>query len=501
MDPEELARLQARQAEITARLTAINEQANARAEGERDLNEAESEEWERLDTEHSGAAARIEAHERQQRVARSRERYQSLQVAPGNRDDDPSADITFRSSQGMSSTDLQSRALRMLDGRRLENTRALDILHETWPERFADPDAIRGKIEGLLRKGRDPKNNWNPDAFARMLLLTESPSYRSAWQKLVTGVPYFTPEEGRALEDVREMRAALNITTDAQGGFAIPVLIDPTVIWTNQGHPNDWLNISRVENITNDEWKGVTSAGATAYWATEGVATTDGSPVLKQPVVTTKKLTVYVPFSVEVQGDWPGFAAEMSQAIDLVWNEELVSKFTNGTGLTAQPNGLIAEMKKSGNSAQHYVGADSGSATIADVYGMWAKLLIRYRRNSRWMSSTAIENAVRQLATTDPNFAINNLSSDGLPTLMRHPYHENDYMDGVVASVSSSIPLIVGDFRNFLIAMRVGMSVETIQNVIDTTSGTPTGQRALFGWGRVGSNVINTTGFVVLSQF
>jgi len=403
---------------------------------------------------------------------------------------DPFEDVSdVRALAFMDRSDLRSRAMSVLDDKR-ENVQHLEMLDQS---QFGTGD-VRAKIERLI--GTRSKN-FNGDVFARMLLLTESPQYRSAFQKVISGQVYFTPDEGRALDAVRELRVALNITTDTQGGFAVPVLIDPTVIWTGQGHPNDYFQIARVENITNDEWKGVSSAGATAYWTSEGVASTDGSPTVAQPVVTTKKLTVYIPYSVEVGGDWPGFASEMATAIDLVWNEELVDKFTNGTGLTAQPTGFVTALEAVVGS--QVASADSGSATAADVYKMFAALPIKYRKTARWMSSTAIENAIRQAGTTDPNFTAN-LLVEGIPGLFNKPYHENDYMDGVVLSTSASTPLAFGDFKNFLIANRVGLTVENIQHVIDTTKGTPTGQRALYAWGRIGSNVINSNGFRILSQ-
>ena len=403
---------------------------------------------------------------------------------------DPFDDVAdARTLAFMDRGELRSRALSVLDDKR-ENVQHLEMLDQS---QFGSGD-VRAKIERLVNTR---SKNFNGDVFARMLLLTESPQYRSAFQKAISGQVYFTPDEGRALDAVRELRTALNITTDASGGFAVPVLIDPTVIWTGQGHPNDFFQISRVENITTDEWKGVSSAGATAYWTTEGVAATDGAPTIAQPTVTTKKLTVYIPYSVEVGGDWPGFASEMATAIDMVWNEELVSKFTNGTGNTAQPTGFITALEATAGS--QVASADSGSATAADVYKMWAALPIKYRRTSRWMSSTAIENAVRQAGTTDPNFTAN-LLVEGIPSLFGRPYHENDYMDGVVATTSDSTPLALGDFKHFLIANRVGLTVENIQHVIDTTTGTPTGQRALYAWGRIGSNVVNTNAFRILSQ-
>lgn len=495
MTPEELAEARARLEVIAARLNEIHTGANSRAEAERDLTDDEQTEWLSLETEDTELRAQVERQQRADRVAESRSKWQSHHVLP-DRKADPTLDIDYRSSLAMTPADLKVRAQKVLDDGR-ENVRHLDELPEQDPEHW-DGDAsakIRSHVQKLLRKS-DSKN-WRGEHFARLVLLTENPHYRRAFQKMLAGSPYFTAEEGRALEQVAEYRAALNITTDGQGGYAVPILIDSSVIWTGQGHPNDFLSISRVENITNDEWKGISSAGATAYWTTEGVATTDGAPTIAQPSVPTKKLTVYIPYSVEVGGDWPGFAAEMATAIDMVWNEELVDKFTNGLGTTAQPTGFVTKLEATVGS--QVAADDSGSATAADVYRVWAALPIKYRRSSRWMASTAIENAIRQAGTTDPNFTTN-LLAEGIPGLFNRPFHENDYMDGVVASTSDSTPLVLGDWRSFLIANRVGMSVENIMHVINTTTGTPTGQRALYGWGRIGSDVINLNGMRILSQ-
>ena len=57
---------------------------------------------------------------------------------------------------------------------------------------------------------------------------------------------------------------------------------------------------------------------------------------------------------------------------------------------------------------------------------------------------------------------------------------------------------MVGDFRNFVIAQRAGMEVEYVPNLFDTTTGTPTGQRGLFAWARVGSDSVNDNAFRML---
>lgn len=482
-------------AEIRARLAAILEERRAlHAEaGDAALNTEQTARWDALDVEETDLTARLaegeQAEARAARVAESRQRFGANVI--GDRNVDPTEGVDFRSSMIMNRSDLQSRALRLLDDGR-ENVQHLIDLRQDHPGRFGEGD-IRAK---LARMVRTKTKHFDGDGFARMLLLSESPAYRSAFQKRCAGATFFTPEEARAMDEFTQLRAAMSLS-DSAGGYGVPVLIDPTIIWTAQGHPNDFLSISTVEQITTDEWKGVTSAGFTAYWTSEGTASTEGNPTLAQPTVTTKKLTVYAPYSVEIGGDYPSFASQMLAGIDMVWQEELVSKFTNGLGTTAQPYGIITRLEATVGS--QVASQDTGSANATDVYNMWAALPIKYRRSSRWMANTAIENAIRQEGSTDPNFTVN-LTAGGIPTLFARPFHENDYMDGVVSTASDSSPLVLGDFKSFLIAQRVGMTVETIQHVTDTTTGTPTGQRALWVWGRVGSDIVNTNGMRVLSQ-
>jgi HK97 family phage major capsid protein len=253
-----------------------------------------------------------------------------------------------------------------------------------------------------------------------------------------------------------------------------------------------------VEQITNDEWKGVSSAGATWYWTTEGVTSTDGAPVLAQPTVPTKKLTGWIPYSVEIGGDYPAFASEMSMVLNSGYNEKVVEGLTTGLGTTAQPTGIVTALEANTN-AQVAVVTD-GEFHPEDVYALWAALPIKWRRNARWMSSTEIQNEVRQFGENDDaNFTVNLLAGE-IPQLFGKPYHANDYMDSMVASTSDASLLIVGDWSNFLIAQRVGMTVEVVQHVVDTTTGVPTGQRGLWAWARLGSDSINDLAFRVLSQ-
>lgn len=465
----ELEKMQARQQELKEALQALHEEI-----GEAEPTAEQQTRWDALDGEHRDLSEqRIPAEEARARVAASRAKWGSTQFGPKVSPFD-GADV-----RRLNNSEARDRALKLLD-----DGGNADHLE----------DRQRTRVDKLVRTRT---GDLDGDKVARMILLSESEHYRSAFQKyLARGAgAYLTADEGRAVQEFDEYRTAMSLAASA-GGYGVPALIDPTIILTGQGHPNDFFDIARVEQITNDEWAGVTSAGSTWYWTTEGVASTDGAPVLAGPTVPAKKITGWIPFSVEIQGDYPGFASEMSKVLTAGYMEKVVEGLTNGLGTTAQPTGIITAIEAT--AASQVLVSTDGELYAADVYKLWKALPIRYRRSASWMSSTGVENAIRQFGTTDPNFTVN-LLAGGIPSLFARPYYENDYMDDVqTVSTSDSSLLLVGDFQHFLIAQRVGMTVELVQHI--QSSGVPTGQRGLWAWARLGSDSINDNAFRLLTN-
>ncbi len=497
-----LANLRALREGIAAELRSINDAA-----GDADLTEEQSATFLELEAEHRSYAGEAEKLERAEKLRESRAKWGTTQVTPPKPDEK-------RDIRSMDRRELRDGALRMLDDAdKTVHMRDIEI-----PVAVESEDNGGGYVTGPLDEARAKSHiekllrtqsrNFNGENFARWMLATESEEYRSAFAKMVNGgQAYLTDGEARAVQLVTELRATMNITTDAQGGFGIPVLIDPTIILTGQGTPNPFYNVSRVENITNDEWKGITSAGATSYWTPEGVTMTDGGPTLAQPSVPTKKLTTLVKYTFEFQGDYPNWAAEMAGIMAASREEALVQAFTQGLGNTAQPTGIVTGLEANAATSKVMVATD-GALFPADFYALWEALPVRYRGNSAWMWSTSVENRIRGFSVgssaADANFTVN-LTQSTIPNLFGRPIVANDYMDPAVGSGGSTsasdiTPAILGDWRNFLIANRVGATIETVQHLIDTTSGLPNGTRGTFMWSRVGSGVINPNGFRYLHQ-
>jgi len=487
-----LANLRALRDGLKAELTRLADKPDA------DFTAEDTDAFEALRSEREGTDADFERLERAERVAESRSKYKSVQVgASPNKNDD-------RDVRSLHGQDLRSRAMTVVDHedteRIYEGVDSIGIGFEF------DGSRAQKHVEKLLRSG---SKYFNAEAFARYLVASESKDYRSAFGKIISrgsANAMLTPEESRAVELVQELRVAMNITTDAQGGFGVPVLIDPSIILTGQGHPNDFFALADVKNITTDEWKGVTSAGATSYWTTEGTTFTDGSPTLAQPTVTTKKITTTVKYSFEVQGDYPNFAGEIATVMAASHNEKIVEGLTQGSGVAAQPTGIVTALEANASVSKVMVTTD-GSLGAVDIYALRDALPIRYRGNANWMSNTATNTAVRQFgagSSPDANFTVD-MTAEGAYQVLGRRWYLNDYMDAPVGSGGSTsasdiTPVIFGDWRNFVIANRVGATVETVPHVLDTTTGMPTGQRMTFMWARIGSNVVNPNGFRYLHQ-
>ena len=457
--------------EIEQEMRAVDEEA-----GDGDLDEEQQETWRSLDADAQELGRLLRKAERRQRLAESRAKWGTVQV--GGRKEDPfDADV-----RTMQDNQVLSRARQVLDDKDLAGHLR---------------DDQREQVERVIRTR---SGDLDGDLVARLLLATQQPAYRSAFQKYASNSTAFTQEEARAVEQVRLVKRALSVggSMGADGGFAVPVLIDPTIITTAQGSMNDILRLARVETITNDTWRGLTSAGVTWQFSAEATATTDNSPAIARPEIATHRADGFIPFSIEIGMDWPGFAEQMAGLLAEGYDELLAEKLTVATGAN-EPGGLIAELAASTSPDVSVALATSGVLQASDVYGVWAALPSRFRRavNCAWMSSTDVQNTIRQLGTVDPNFTVN-LTEEAIPRMFGRQYPVNDFMEDMPDGTGTEPLLVVGDFRGYVVAQRAGMTVELVPMLFDVTNNLPTGQRGWFAWARVGAGVVNPNAFRLL---
>jgi HK97 family phage major capsid protein len=349
-------------------------------------------------------------------------------------------------------------------------------------------DKQKERVEGLLRQGKS--RNFDPAELSRRLLISEDANYRSAFQKMVTQAqPVLTSDEGRALERA----ASLNNTS---GGFGVPVFIDPSIILTAQGSGNPVLEIARVETITTNQWKGVSSAGVSWSFDVEGAEVSDDTPTLAQPTVVAHTARGFIPYSIEIGGDYPGFANEMSTLLLEGYLELLAQKLVVGSG-TNEPRGIFTALDANTNVEVAVTTNDAFAAV--DIYKVWKELPERYRDNSNWLMNVDLNNRIKQFGDDQLSRQTNSLAGGPVDLIQGRPVRESAYAPALSTDDSANL-LVVGDFRNYLVAQRLGMTVELVPHLFGTTNGRPTGQRGWFAYSRVGGNSVNDLGFRVLQN-
>lgn len=351
------------------------------------------------------------------------------------------------------------------------------------------------KVESLIRQGKSV--SYDPRVVQSLLLATENDDYRSAWMKLVTDPhPILTPEEQRAVQRYNEVRA-MSIGTTTAGGFGIPVLIDPSIVLTAQGSLNPFRRIARNISITTNIWKGVSSAGVTWSYDAEAAAVSDDSPTLAQPTVETYAARGFIPFSYELAMDYPGFASEMSVLLNEGYDELQAAAFATGTG-SGQPFGILTALDA--NTNVEVVVTTDGSFGGVDINKVWGALPDRYKTRATWVMNHDVGNEIATFGNSN-NLSFVTVDLTGIvQTIRTRPIEFASAFPDFTGTTGAANILVVGDFQNYAVVDRVGMSVELIPNLFDITNNRPTGQRGWFAFARHGADSINDLGFRLLQN-
>lgn len=351
-------------------------------------------------------------------------------------------------------------------------------------------DRAKANIERTLRKDA-------PDSrFARYLLATGSPAYKRAFAKTLSAqmrgsLPSLTAEEQSAAQQVLFAERALSLTGSA-GGFAVPFELDPTILNTSNGVVNPIRQIARVINVTVDEWRGVSSTGVTASYAAEATETTDNAPTLAQPTISTEKAQAFIPFSIEVDMDWPSMREQMGELLQDAKDTLEAAKFITGTG-TDEPFGVAVGTTNTVNAGA------GGTFTLANLYALIQALPPRYRPRASWIGDLIILNSIRRFDTVGSSASIwidslaDETPASGL-LLGKRAYEASEMPDVTTVGVKF---LIIGDFSRYVIVDRIGLNVEVIPHLFGANR-RPTGQRGLYAYWRNGAKVVDANAFRAL---
>lgn len=339
-------------------------------------------------------------------------------------------------------------------------------------------------------------NNQDRDLTAQWVLASSDPLYRSAFEKILTnpthGLQLLDHDEVRAFQRAELARAALSLT-DANGGYLIPFTLDANVVLTNAGIIDPIRQIATIKTIATDTWNGVTSAGVQAEWLGESAEAADATPTFGQPTITPKKAAAWVYGSYEVLAD-SGFANELSMLLADAKARLEGAAFATGNSGATRPRGIVAAV--AAVTASIVTAAATNTFAIGDVYNTADALRPRDASEASWIANKKIYSLVRRFDTSGGGSFWANLGMGRPRMLLDQPAYECSTMTGAVAT--SANVLLAGNFKQYYVVDRVGMSIMYEPMVKSTGNGRPTGQAGWFSFFRVGADVVDPDAFRLL---
>ncbi len=319
--------------------------------------------------------------------------------------------------------------------------------------------------------------------IARHMLMTGSPEYHQEFQEYLKSRGTYAGEL---------MRTALSLSGSA-GGYLIPMTLDPTIILTNSGIQGSIRSISTTKTIATDDWSGVTSAGVTAEWLGEGVQAADATPTFGQPVITPRKAAAWVFGSYEVLAD-SGFAGDLQMLLADAKMRLEEAAFATGNTAASKPVGIVSAVAAVTTSIVS--SATITSFVAGDVYRVAEALRPRDASQASWIANKTIFSKIRQFDTAGGSAFWANLGMSVPNQLIGQPVYETSTM-GSVITTSANI-LLAGNFKQYYVIDRVGMSIMYEPMVKSTNANRPTGQAGWFAFWRIGADCVDPDAFRLL---
>jgi HK97 family phage major capsid protein len=134
---------------------------------------------------------------------------------------------------------------------------------------------------------------------------------------------------------------------------------------------------------------------------------------------------------------------------------------------------------------------------LVDLYALDEALPTRYRQNGAWLAHRKIYNATRQFDVSGGAPLWAQLAADVPAQLLGKPTAEAEAMASSASGTNAKF-LVFRDWSNYVVADRVGTSIELVPHLFGA-SGRPTGQRGYFMYKRVGADSVSDGAFRALS--
>jgi len=259
---------------------------------------------------------------------------------------------------------------------------------------------------------------------------------------------------------------ALNVGTDADGGYAVPEELDKNILQLMRNE-SPMRQVCAVAQIGGATYKKLVSlGGAASGWVGE----TDARPETNTPPLA--ELTPYMgeiyanPAATQMMLDDVYFDAEtwLQQEVATEFAEKEAAAFLTGDG-TNKPKGILnytsvttADATRAFGQLQHKVTAAAAGITGDELIDLVYMLKKSLRMSAGWMMNGATVAAVRKLKDSNGQYLWTpGLENGQASKLLGYAINENEDMADVA---TGNVAVMFGNYqRGYLIVDRMGIRV------------------------------------------
>jgi HK97 family phage major capsid protein len=126
---------------------------------------------------------------------------------------------------------------------------------------------------------------------------------------------------------------------------------------------------------------------------------------------------------------------------------------------------------------------------LTDLHAVYRALPGRARRNASWLMNPLWLGAIRQLGSAVGASFSGDLRDPLAERILGKPAFEDDDSPATTTTTALDNVLVFGNFNNYVIVDRVGLTVELVPHLFGTNH-RPTGARGLYAYWRVGGDVV-----------
>lgn len=335
--------------------------------------------------------------------------------------------------------------------------------------------------------------------LSRFVLASSSPAYMRAFVKAATGRQMQqTREEQEAVADVEAAYRAMSLTDNA-GGFLTPYQLDPTVIITSAGSFNPVRQVARQMVATTDVVNLVSSTQVSFSFKAEATELSDNATTYANPQIAIQTASALVPISIQAYMDLENVTAQVARQLAFGKDTLESQKFITGAAASNEPVGVQAIVSASANASTCRVASKTTDTfAYADLYTVKSSLPARYRQspNCAWLANDAFWSLTRTGAGSAPS-DWTDPSGDVPPRFLGKQVLEAEAMISSVTATADNFAVIIGDFNEYVIADRIGLTVEFVPHLTGTANNYPSLQRGWAAYFRVGANITHPGAFRV----